>query len=206
MAARSAARRVLRRVEAEGAYASLALDAELGTRRLEDRDRRLATELVYGVLRHRSRLDRALAAMTDRGLDRTPPLVRILLEVAAYQILFLDRVPAHAAVNDAVGAARRREDEARSPARGDEARRRGQDVLERAGDLLARQRPIGARRRAAGRRVVERRVGDDEVERRRPQGQRPGAREIAGDHDLTTQAIYGIVRDRRNDACAAPAG
>ncbi len=107
MSARAVARRVLRRIESEGGYASAALDAELAAHRLDDRDRRLATELVYGVLRHRSRLDRALVAMTERGLGKTKPAVRTILRVAAYQLLFLDRVPAHAAVDDAVRATRR---------------------------------------------------------------------------------------------------
>ena len=102
--ARELARRVLARVERGGAWATLALDGELSKSGLDERDRRLAAELVYGVLRHRSRLDRTIAKYAD--LKRTPPAVRLALRVAAYQLLFLDRVPAHAAVDDAVGAAR----------------------------------------------------------------------------------------------------
>jgi 16S rRNA (cytosine967-C5)-methyltransferase len=101
--AREVARRVLARVERDGAWATLALDGELGRSGLDGRDRRLTTELVYGVLRHRTRIDRALAALADLG--RTPPMVLLALRVAAYQLLFL-RVPAHAAVDDAVGAVR----------------------------------------------------------------------------------------------------
>jgi len=59
---------------------------------------------VYGVLRNRSRIDRALAAHAE--LKRTPPRVVTALRVAAYQLLFLDRVPSYAAVDDAVRAAR----------------------------------------------------------------------------------------------------
>ena len=97
--ARDVARRVLLRVEREGAWATLALDGELGRSGLPARDRRLAAELVYGVLRHRQRLDLALASYAD--LSRTPPLVVLALRIAAYQVLFLDRVPAHAAIDDA---------------------------------------------------------------------------------------------------------
>ena len=104
MTAREVARRVLERVERGGAWATLALDGELARAGLDDRDRRLASELVYGVLRHRSRLDRALAAHAE--LKRTPPRVLLALRVAAYQLLLLDRVPPYAAVDDAVGAAR----------------------------------------------------------------------------------------------------
>lgn len=102
--AREVARRTLDRVEKQAAWATLTLDGELARSGLDERDRRLAAEIVYGVLRHRLRIDRALAAHAD--LARTPPKVRTALRVAAYQLLFLDRVPAYAAVDDAVGAAR----------------------------------------------------------------------------------------------------
>lgn len=104
MSARDIARRVLDRVDKGGAWATLALDGELARSSLDERDRRLAAELVYGVLRHRTRLDRAIARYAD--LKRTPAPVLLALRVAAYQLLFLDRVPAHAAVDDAVTAAR----------------------------------------------------------------------------------------------------
>lgn len=104
MTAREIGRRVLDRVEKGGAWATLTLDAELARSGLDERDRRLASELVYGVLRNRLRIDRALAAHAD--LARTPPKVRTALRVAAYQLLFLDRVPPYAAVDDAVDASR----------------------------------------------------------------------------------------------------
>ena len=102
--AREVARRALDRVDKDGAWATPALDGELARAGLDERDRRLAAELVYGVLRHRSRIDRALGAHAN--LKKTPPKVVTALRVAAYQLLFLDRVPDHAAVNDAVVAAR----------------------------------------------------------------------------------------------------
>jgi 16S rRNA (cytosine967-C5)-methyltransferase len=101
---RDVARRVLDRVDKGGAWATLSLDGELSRSGLDERDRRLVSELVYGVLRNRSRIDRALAAHAD--LKRTPPRVVTALRVAAYQLLFLDRVPGYAAVDDAVNAAR----------------------------------------------------------------------------------------------------
>jgi 16S rRNA (cytosine967-C5)-methyltransferase len=101
---REVARRVLDRVDKGGAWATPTLDGELARAGLAERDRRLAAELVYGVLRHRARIDRALAAHAK--LARTPPRVLTALRLAAYQLLFLDRVPAYAAVDDAVAAAR----------------------------------------------------------------------------------------------------
>ncbi len=105
--ARALARGVLARVERDGAYAGRALAAALDRgRALSPEDRALATELVYGVLRRRSRLDRALDALARTGTDNLDPAVRIALRVAAYQLLFLDRIPAYAAVSEAVEASK----------------------------------------------------------------------------------------------------
>ncbi|HEX3595527.1 MAG TPA: transcription antitermination factor NusB [Polyangiaceae bacterium] len=102
--ARSVAARVLERVERDGAYAAAALDVELQrTPQLDVRDRALATEIVYGVLRTRRALLSRLVAHAPRGLPEEPRVVAHLL-VAAYQLLLLDRVPAHAAVHSAVAA------------------------------------------------------------------------------------------------------
>jgi 16S rRNA (cytosine967-C5)-methyltransferase len=103
--ARGLARAVLERVERDGAYAGRALAAALDrARALSPEDRALATELVYGVLRRRGRLDRALDALARERTSGLDLGVQIALRTAAYQILFLDRIPAYAAVNDAVEA------------------------------------------------------------------------------------------------------
>ncbi len=73
---------------------------------LEDRERALLTELVYGVVRWQGRLDWHIDQLSRVKPDRIAPPVRILLRLALYQILFLDRIPAHAAVNEAVKIAR----------------------------------------------------------------------------------------------------
>lgn len=96
---------VLSRVE-EGAFADLALDAALGRSVLAGRDRGLATELVYGVLRHRGRVDFALGRLCSKPLASVETRVRTLLRIGAYQLLNLDRVPARAAVHTTVELAR----------------------------------------------------------------------------------------------------
>ena len=73
---------------------------------LDARDRGLATELTYGVLRTAPFLERKLAPFAKRGIDKLDPTVRVHLLVAAYQLLFLDRVPAFAAVSEAVDLVR----------------------------------------------------------------------------------------------------
>jgi len=106
MTGRELARRVLARVD-EGAYATLALSGELGrARAMAANERGLATELVYGVLKQRRRLDHALGAYAPRGIDGLDERVLDALRIGAYQILFL-RVPAHAAVDEAVEAVKR---------------------------------------------------------------------------------------------------
>lgn len=107
VSARTIAAMVLERVERDGAFAAAALDAELErAATLDDRDRALATELTYGVLRTRAVLEERLGA--HASLRKTDAFVRAHLLVAAYQILLLDRVPSHAAVDAAVTAVRAR--------------------------------------------------------------------------------------------------
>jgi 16S rRNA (cytosine967-C5)-methyltransferase len=69
-------------------------------------DRALLRELVAGVVRRLPHLDRALEAHTEREMGRVQPELLQILRVGAYQILFLDRVPAYAAVHECVKAAK----------------------------------------------------------------------------------------------------
>ena len=102
--AREAAFAILERIDA-GRGRSNALLAALPAE-MDDRDRALATELVYGVLRRRRTIDDALAVVTRRPLAGVDHRLLTLLRLAAYQILCLTRIPARAAVDEAVGAAR----------------------------------------------------------------------------------------------------
>ena len=104
--ARLVAARVLERVERARAYADLTLQAALARSPLGPRDRAFATELVYGTLRWRGRLDHLLARVLDRELAALEPGVLTLLRLGAYQILFCDGVPPSAAVDQTVRCAR----------------------------------------------------------------------------------------------------
>ena len=106
--ARAVATRVLERVDAEGAFADLTLDAELSRAALDPRDAALATELVYGTLRWQRYLDWILAPHSRRRLASLDPRPRVLLRLTAYQLVFLERIPPFAAVDDAVTLARQR--------------------------------------------------------------------------------------------------
>lgn len=103
---RHAAFDILRQVE-DGAFADLAIDAALKRLSLADpRDRALLTELVYGVLRRRGRLDFALSRCCRQPLAKLEPAVLRLLRLGAHQLLHLERIPAHAVLNETVNLAR----------------------------------------------------------------------------------------------------
>ena len=102
---RRIAARVIARVSFEGAYAAAALDAELSRATdLDPREKGLATEIAYGVLRTRPALLRRIERYAKRLPRDEVTLVHLL--VAVYQITLLERVPAFAAVNAAVEAVR----------------------------------------------------------------------------------------------------
>ncbi len=103
--ARSIAAAVLERVWRDDAWAAPSLDAELSRRpRLDRRDRALATELVYGVLRTSGALEQTLARFAKGNRWTKKALVKAHILMAAYELSFLDRVPDFAAVSEAVGA------------------------------------------------------------------------------------------------------
>ncbi|MEA3363294.1 MAG: 16S rRNA (cytosine(967)-C(5))-methyltransferase RsmB [Thermodesulfobacteriota bacterium] len=102
---RRATYEILQRV-ADGAFSDVMLDTVLDRSKLDLRDRRLVTELVYGILRLRGRIDFALTQFCNQPLQRLQPEVLWLLRLGTYQLLELDRVPAHAAVNSTVELAR----------------------------------------------------------------------------------------------------
>ena len=73
---------------------------------LDRRQRHFLMELAYGAIRWRARLDHHLDALLPRGLDRLPDDVAAILELGAYQLLFMDRVPPWSAVDESVALVR----------------------------------------------------------------------------------------------------
>jgi len=105
-AVRRAAHAALLSFEASPEHAD-DLVARFAGRDFDARDRAFLRELVYGVLRWRNRLDAACGRFLEKPPERLPPPVREALRLGAYQLLFLDRVPAHGAVNASVALAGR---------------------------------------------------------------------------------------------------
>jgi 16S rRNA (cytosine967-C5)-methyltransferase len=104
--ARVAAFDILLRVEREDSYATELLHSS-HYENLSSADHGLATELVMGVLRWRSLLDKQIAERSSQKLARLDPEVLTALRLAAYQLLFLDRVPERAAVHESVELVKR---------------------------------------------------------------------------------------------------
>lgn len=102
--ARRSAFEILRRVETESAYASVLL-AALDSSMRED-DRALSHELVLGVLRQKLWLDKTIEHFAQRHVEKLDLPVRLALEMGLYQLRFLTRIPARAAVNESVNLVR----------------------------------------------------------------------------------------------------
>lgn len=103
--ARLVAYRLLRAVDADGAYANLVLPGLISGAGLSGRDAALATELGYGAVRASGTLDEILGACVTRPFADIEPPARDLLRLGAYQLL-RTRIPPHAAVATTVSLAR----------------------------------------------------------------------------------------------------
>ena len=113
-AARRAAFEILLRVEEQGAYASELLHSER-LAALSAADRGLCTELVMGALRWQAALDDDIQAVSSQKLNRIDAEVLVALRLGAYQLRFLDRIPAHAAVNESVELVKRARKKSAAP-------------------------------------------------------------------------------------------
>ncbi len=99
---RGTAVKILNRVERTDSYLDKVLDAELKSPELNDLDKGLLTEIVHGVLRWQNKLDWVLNGFSHGNFAKSEINVKNTLRVALYQILFLDRIPHAAAVNEGV--------------------------------------------------------------------------------------------------------
>lgn len=94
--------KTLMSAEKNGKYINLASDAELNSADMSDSDRALFTSLVYGVTERRITLDYIISCMSSRGCSHIEPRVMQILRLGLYQIIYLDKIPVHAAVNETV--------------------------------------------------------------------------------------------------------
>lgn len=107
MSARKAALFALSAMEETGAWANGALKQEIGKAGLDRRDAALATRLCFGTLQNRILLDFYLQGAASMKLSKMESKVRNNLRLGLYQILFMERIPPSAAVNEAVNLTRK---------------------------------------------------------------------------------------------------
>lgn len=105
--ARDTALEVLLSVQKSGAWSDGSLKRLMAKYRLDSREAALCTRLSYGVLQNRAYLDYYISAWCSQKAEKLEPLILNILRLGAYQILFADKIPSHAAVNEAVEETRR---------------------------------------------------------------------------------------------------
>ena len=97
---------VLTKIDQERAYSNIQLNQAIMQSNLSAQEISLATELVYGTLQRRATLDWVISKLVqvDKKLE---DWVRNLIRLSLYQLLFLERIPSHAIVNEAVELAKK---------------------------------------------------------------------------------------------------
>ena len=100
--ARYAAFQALMRIENDNAYSNLVLDEVLSNAELDARDKAFVSNIFYGVLERRITLDHIIRKHSGIRLKKIETPVLTILRMAVYQLVFMDKVPDNAAVNEAV--------------------------------------------------------------------------------------------------------
>jgi len=106
--ARQTALAILQKNEKAGQYTNLALDHALKDSTLSSADRALVATLVYGVTERRITLDYVLSTLVSRPLSELDADALFALRLGLYQLMYLDRIPQHAAIYETVNICRRR--------------------------------------------------------------------------------------------------
>lgn len=104
--ARTAALTALLHVDVNEGYSNLVIDKTLQEFELDSRDSALAAAIFYGVLERRITLDYIIAQFSKISIQKMSPQVREILRIGAYQILYMEKIPKSAAVNEAVNSAK----------------------------------------------------------------------------------------------------
>lgn len=96
----------LNKIEKEGAYSNIALDFLLSKTTLDTRDRSFVSNLFYGVIERKITLDYQAGLYLSKPISKLKPEVLTALRMGIYQLLFMDKVPSSAAVNESVKLAK----------------------------------------------------------------------------------------------------
>lgn len=104
---RAVAFRVLLKIEQDGAYSNIALDHAIREGRLNGVDSAFVSALVYGVLERQITLDYIIRQYSKIRLKKIEIRTKIILRMGVYQLLFMDKIPQSAAVNESVSLAKK---------------------------------------------------------------------------------------------------
>lgn len=104
--ARKTAVKILKEVFDKNAYSNIVLGRELNNSQLNDKDKALVTEIVYGTLKYRYTIDNILSYYIKSGLEKLETYILNILRISVYQIAYLDKIPEFAVVNEAVELAK----------------------------------------------------------------------------------------------------
>lgn len=99
---RESALLVLYEVNEKEAFSNIALNKEIRNHSYSQLDKNLLTELVYGVLENQIFIDYVISKFSTFDIKKMNPYTLNLLRLGIYQLIYLDRVPSFAAVNETV--------------------------------------------------------------------------------------------------------
>ena len=100
--ARICAYKVLYDVMENGAFSNISLNSHLNSSLRDAADRALCTNIVYGTLKKKNRLEKIIRNLSKIAYEKTDPRERIILMMSLYQMLYLRKIPDYALINDAV--------------------------------------------------------------------------------------------------------
>ncbi len=100
--------KLLDRLECSNAYADLLLNKVLTKLGLSEVDKSLIQEIFLGVIRWRNRLDWIIKNIYRGSIEKAPRFIRYILQIGLYQLLFMDKIPAYAAIDETVKLAKQK--------------------------------------------------------------------------------------------------
>ncbi len=105
---RALALSLLCRTQKSSQFSNIALDHALENSNMSEADRRLCTRLFYGVTERMLTLDARISELSSRPIEQIDPTALNILRIGLYQLMFSDKIPAHAAINETVNLCTRR--------------------------------------------------------------------------------------------------
>lgn len=98
---------ILVKIDSKQGYINILLNKSLDKNKISTRDAAFINEITHGVIRNRNKVDWALSQFSTKSLSETPILIRNILRMGVYQLLFLDKVPDYAVCNESVQLAKK---------------------------------------------------------------------------------------------------